>query len=64
MFSAAPCKVTVDVSQDLHEVWMDGGKTNAGCLPHMDGALLRQVHVVEVDELKLGLFLRPEQTKQ
>lgn len=43
---------------------MDRGEANAGCLPHVDGALLCQVHVVEVDELKLGLLLRPERTQK
>lgn len=58
-----PGEVTVNVSQDLHEIWMDGGQTNTGSLSHVDGALLRQVHVVEVDELKLGLLLWPEWTQ-
>ncbi len=62
-FSAVPGEVTVDVSQDLHEVRMDRGEANAGSLPHVDGALLRQVHVVEVDELNLGLLLWPEWTQ-
>jgi len=62
--SAVPCKVTVDISQDLHEVRVDGGKANTGCLPHMDGAFLCQVHVVKVDELKLGLLLWPEGNKR
>ena len=39
---------------------MDRGEAHAGRLPHVDRALLCQVHVVEVDELKLGLFLWPE----
>lgn len=60
MFSAVPGEVTVDVSQDLHEVRVDRGEANIGRLSHVDGALLRQVHVVEVDELKLGLLLWPE----
>ena len=63
MFSAVPGKVTVDVSQDLHEVRVDRGKANTGCLPHVDGAFLRQVHVVEVDELKLRLLLWPVWTQ-
>lgn len=63
MISALPGKVTVNVSQDLHEVRVDRGEANTGCLPHVDGALLRQVHVVEVDELKLGLLLWPEWTQ-
>lgn len=42
---------------------MHGGETDAGRLPHVDGALLRQVHVVEVDELELWLLLRPEENK-
>lgn len=63
VFSGVPGKVTVDVSQYLHEVRMDRGEANAGSLPHVDGALLRQVHVVEVDELKLGLLLWPEWTQ-
>jgi len=55
--SAVPGEVTVDVSEDLHEVGVNRGEANAGRLPHVDGALLRQVHVVEVDEFKLGLLL-------
>lgn len=55
-----PGEVAVNVSQDLHEIWVDRGQTNTGSLSHVDGALLRQVHVVEVDELKLGLLLWPE----
>lgn len=62
-FPALPGEVTVDVSQDLHEVGVDRGEANTGSLPHVDGALLRQVHVVEVDELKLRLLLRPEWTQ-
>lgn len=42
---------------------MDGGEADTGSFSHVDGALLCQVHVVEVDELKLGLLLWPEQTK-
>lgn len=61
--SYVPGKVTVNVSQDLHEIRMDRGEANTGCLPHVDGALLCQVHVVEVDEFKLGLLLWPERTK-
>lgn len=60
MFSAVPGKVTVDVSQDLHEVRVHRGEANAGGLSHVDGALLCQVHVIEVDELKLGLLLWPK----
>lgn len=41
---------------------MDRGETDTGSFSHVDGALLCQIHVVEVDELKLGLFLWPEQT--
>lgn len=41
---------------------MDRRQTDAGRLPHVDGALLRQVHVVEVDELELGLFFGSECT--
>lgn len=63
MFSAIPGKVTVDVSQDLHEVRVDRGEANTGSLSHVNGALLCQIHVVEVDELKLGLLLWPEETK-
>lgn len=63
VFSAAPSKVAVDVSEYLHEVRMDGGEADAGRLPHVDGALLCQVHVVEVDELKLGLLLRPDRDR-
>lgn len=59
-FSAVPGKVTVDVSQDLHEVGVNRGEANIGGFPHVDGALLRQVHVVEVDEFKLGLLLWTE----
>lgn len=62
-FPALPGEVTVDVSQDLHEVGVDRGEANTGSLPHVDGALLRQIHVVEVDELKLRLLLRPEWTQ-
>lgn len=58
-----PGKVTVDVSQDLHEVGVHGGEGNAGCLSHVDGALLCQVHVVEVDELELGFLLWPVTTE-
>lgn len=43
---------------------MDRRKTHAGRLSHVDGTLLRQVHMVEVDELKLGLFLWPETDKK
>lgn len=64
MFSAVPGEVTVDVSQDLHEVRVDRREANTGSLSHVDGALLRQVHVVEVDELKLGLLLWPEWIQQ
>lgn len=64
MFSAVPGKVTVDVSQDLHEVRVHRGEANTGSLPHVYGALFRQVHVVEVDELKLGLLFRPEWRQQ
>lgn len=42
---------------------MDRGEGHAGGLAHVDGALLSQVHVVEVDELKLGLFFWPSHTK-
>lgn len=59
--SYVPGKVTVNVPQDLHEVRMDRGEANTGRLPHVDGALLRQVHVVEVYELKLGLLLWPNE---
>lgn len=62
LFCSVPGKITVDVSQDLHEVRVDRGEAHAGGLPHVDGAFLCQVHVVEVDELKLGLFLWPEWT--
>ena len=55
-----PGEVTVDVPQDLHEVRVHGGEGHAGRLPHVDGALLRQVHVVEVDELELGLLVWPK----
>lgn len=58
----SPCKVAVDVSEDFHEVWVDRGKGHAGGLPHVDGAFLRQVHVVEVDEFKLRLLLWPTNT--
>lgn len=58
-----PGEVTVDVSQNLH-VWVDGGQKHAGSLPHVDGALLCQVHVVEVDELELGLLVRPVTTQR
>lgn len=60
--AAVPRKVTVDVSQDLHEVRVDRGQTHTGSFPHVNGALLRQVHVVKVDELELGLLLRPRAT--
>lgn len=40
---------------------MDGGEADTGSFSHVDGALLCQIHVVEVDELKLGLLLWPEQ---
>lgn len=63
MLPGVPGKVTVDVSQDLHEVRVDGGEADTGSFSHVDGALLCQIHVVEVDELKLGLLLWPEQTK-
>lgn len=59
MPSKVPCKVTVDVTQDLHEVGVHGGEGHAGRLPHVDGALLCQVHVVEVDKLELRFFLWP-----
>lgn len=59
-----PGEVTVDVSQNLHEVWVDRSQRDAGCLPHVDGALLCQVHVVEVDELELGLLVRPVTTQR
>lgn len=62
--SYIPGKVTVDVSQDLHEVRMDRGQANTGRLPHVDGALLCQVHVVEVDKLELRLLLWPGRIKQ
>ena len=39
---------------------MHGGEGHAGRLPHVDGALLRQIHVVEVDELELWLLVWPE----
>lgn len=42
---------------------MDRGEANTGGLPHVDGALLCQVHVVEVNELKLGLLFWPEGNK-
>ncbi len=61
-FSAVPGEVTVDVSEDLHEVRVHRREANTGSLPHVDGALLRQVHVVEVNKLKLGLLLRPDGT--
>lgn len=57
-----PGKVAVDVTQDLHEVGVHGGEGHTGRLPHVDGALLCQVHVVEVDELELGFLLRPVTT--
>lgn len=57
-----PCKIAVDVSKDFHEVRMDRGEGHAGRLAHVDGAFLSQVHVVEVDELKLRLFLWPTTT--
>lgn len=63
MLPGVPGKVTVDVSQDLHEVRVDGGEADTGSFSHVDGALLCQIHVVEVDELKLGLLLWPGQTK-
>lgn len=63
ILSGVPGKVTVDVSQDLHEVRVDRGEADTGSFSHVDGALLCQIHVVEVDELKLGLFLWAEQTK-
>ncbi len=40
MFSAVPGKVTVDVSEDLHEVRVHRSETNTGSLSHVDGALL------------------------
>lgn len=43
---------------------MDRGQADAGGFPHVDGALLCQIHVVEVDELKLGLLFWPGETKQ
>lgn len=54
-----PRKITVDVSQDLHEVWMHRAEADAGRPSHVNGAFLGQVHVIEVDELKLGLFFWP-----
>lgn len=42
---------------------MDRGEANTGGLPHVDSALLCQVHVVEVNELKLGLLFWPEGNK-
>lgn len=42
---------------------MDRREANTGGLPHVDGALLCQVHVVEVNELKLGLLFWPEGNK-
>lgn len=57
-----PGKVTVDVTQDLHKVGVHGGEGHAGRLPHVDGALLCQVHVVEVDELELRFLLWPATT--
>lgn len=61
-FTAVPREVTVDVSQNLHEVRLHRSERNGGGFPHMNGALLCQVHVVKVDELKLGLFLWSEWT--
>lgn len=61
---ALPREVTVDVTQDLHQVRVDRRQGHAGGLPHVDRALLRQVHVVEVDELELGLLFRPAETNQ
>lgn len=63
MVPGVPGKVTVDVSQDLHEVRVDRGEADTGSFSHVDGALLCQIHVVEVDELKLGLLLWPDQKK-
>lgn len=60
---ALPREVTVDVPEDLHEVGGHGREGHAGGFTHVDGALLGQVHVVEVDELKLGLLLRPGGTR-
>ena len=42
---------------------MHRGQAHAGCFPHVDGAFLRQVHVIEVDEFKLRLLLRPNKHK-
>lgn len=41
---------------------MDRGEGHAGRLAHVDGAFLSQVHMVEVDELKLRLLLWPTTT--
>lgn len=60
--SKVPGKVTVDVTQDLHKVGVHGGEGHTGCLPHVDGALLCQVHVVEVDKLELRFLLWPVTT--
>lgn len=57
-----PCKIAADVSKDFHEVRMDRGEGHAGRLAHVDGAFLSQVHVVEIDELKLRLLLWPTTT--
>ncbi len=38
--------------------WTEG-EGHAGRLAHVDGAFLSQVHVVEIDELKLRLLLWP-----
>ena len=54
-----PGEVAVDITQDLHEVRVDRGEGDAGSLAHVNGALLSQVHVIEVDELKLRLLLWP-----
>lgn len=52
-----PGKVAVDITEDLHEVGVNGGEGDTGGLAHVDGALLSQIHVIEVDELKLRLLL-------
>lgn len=57
-----PCKITVDVSKDLHEVRVDGGEGHTSCFAHVDGALLSQVHVIKVDELKLRFLFWPSHT--
>ena len=43
---------------------MDRRQGHTGGLPHVNCALLRQVHMVEVDKLKLGLLFRPVDTNQ